>query len=189
MAEYVENGYSESGYVEGDEVSSSTPVDCNVDLTAVMSNIALLKSQNADILSKLETLLNGVATNKSLSLEINNKVVSLASNVANINIPDVDLSNIVTKDFFMAKIPFANDKHLDVYPNGTVVKVRYLPAIYTVYSSHFVPVPNEYHKFSLIYTVHKNINGQDYYSDYHSSDVININQEEWVYSPTPEIVG
>lgn len=189
MAEYVENGYSESGYVEGDETSSSTPVYCNVDLTAVMSDIALLKSQNLDILSKLEAILNGVTTNKSLSLEINNKVVLLASDVANIDIPVVDLSNVVTKDFFMAKIPFANDKHLDVYPNGTIVKIRYLPAIYTVYSSHFVPVPNDYHKFNLIYTVHKEINGVDYYSDYHSSDVIDINPDEWVYNPPVLIDG
>lgn len=171
MSDYVENGYVENGYVEGE--SSSSSVD--VDLTSVISDIALLKSQNETILSKLEMLLGDCSLSKNVSLEINNKVALLRSDFV-----DIDTSNLVTKDFFMAKIPFANDKHLDVYPNGTIVKIRYLPAIYTVYSSHFVPVPNNYHTFNLIYTVHKNIDGVDYYSDYHSSDVLDINPELYV---------
>src|SRR3989339_338835 len=157
MAEYVENGYMESGYAEGDTSLPSEPANCEVDLTAIIADINLLKTQNQTILSKLDTLLNGVTSNKNLSLEIINKVVTLSSDVANIGVSGVDLSNLVTKDFFIANIPHANNKHLDVYPNGTTVKIRYLPAIYTVFSSRFVPTPLNYHSFNLIYTVHKNI--------------------------------
>jgi len=181
MSDYVENGYVESGYAEGDTSLPSDPANCEVDLTAIIADINLLKTQNETILSKLDTLLNGVTSNKNLSLEIINKVVTLSSDVANIpsstDVSGVDLSNLVTKDFFMANIPHANNKHLDVYPNGTTVKIRYLPAIYTVFSSRFVPTPLNYHSFNLIYTVHKNIGGVDYYSDYHSSDVLDVNPE------------
>lgn len=187
MSEYVENGYVESGYAEGDTSLPSEPTDCNIDLTAVMSDMALIKEQ-------LAALTTHVTSTKTLSLAMNDKLIALQSSINALEDvtsggTQIDTTELVTKDFFMAKIPFANDKHLDVYPNGTIVKIRYLPAIYTVFSSRFVPVPDNYHTFNLIYTVHKNINGVDYYSDYHSSDVIDINPDEWVYNPPALIDG
>ena len=117
MSEYVENGYVESGYAEGDTSLPSDPANCEVDLTAIIADINLLKTQHQAILSKLDTLLNGVTSNKNLSLEIINKVVTLSSDVANIpsntDVSGIDLSNLVTKDFFMANMPHANNKHLD----------------------------------------------------------------------------
>lgn len=171
---YVENGYIEDGYVEGD--SASIAPQC--DLSQITNDISLLK----DAISSMSLILNSLngkaSSNGALSLEINNKILAL-QDICNSS-ASLDTSELVTKDFFLSNMPHANDKSLDVFPNGSSVIVRYLPAVYTVHSSCFVPIPNNYHTFQLIYTLHKVIDGQDFYSNYSSIDVLLVNPDEWI---------
>ncbi len=178
---YVENGYVEDDYVEGE--NNFSVVQC--DLSQIKNDINFLKNAVSDMASALNSLNNKASSNGALSLEINNKILALQDICSSSS--SFDASELVTKDFFMSNMPHANHKSLDVFPNGSSVFVRYLPSMYTVHASCFVPIPNNYHTFQLIYTLHKVIDGKDYYSNYSSIDVILVDEEEWVLKVVPEI--
>ena len=75
---YNDDGYSD-GYSEGDNRSSEVT---NCDLGQVNAELALIKQQNIDLNTKLDTLLSAINSNKILSLAITDKVNIIKSNIA-----------------------------------------------------------------------------------------------------------
>lgn len=187
MSKYVEEDYSKD-YVEGDTPTSSTPT--NFDLTAVLNELSLIKAQNIDLKiqteaiitdnvalsTKLDILLTSINANKTISLAINEKVVTIDENIA--NIPQLDISELVTKDYIASKVPFVDDKSIAIYPNGTKVICEITNGIFEVVSSKFLP--NGDWNYTVVYTLKKEIDGVITHSDFASSYVREIEPDEWI---------
>lgn len=171
MPQYVEENYSDN-YVEGDTaLPDFVPTEC--DLSAVMNELSTVKAQNVALNTKLDTLLTAINSNKTLSLAINDKLISLDTDIA--NIPQTDISSLVTKDYIDNKVPFVDDKSLIIYPNGSEVLTSISGGLFIVESSKFLPL-SEY-DFTVVYTLSKEIDGVKKYSDFNSKYVI-LNDEE-----------
>lgn len=172
MPNYVDENYSEN-YVEGD-IPSSTITNC--DLTAVNAELALIKQQNIDLNAKLDMILAKVNLNNTLSLSIADASTRIESRVDLIPTDELDISNLVTQDFIINKIPFVDDKGIKVFPNGTKVNVIGVEDFCTVVSSHFLPT--ELHQYTVVYSVEQIINDVPVVSNMLSSTCVKFVEED-----------
>ncbi len=169
---YNDDGYSD-GYSEGDNRSSEVT---NCDLGQVNAELALIKQQNIDLNTKLDTLLSAINSNKILSLAITDKVNIIKSNIA--DIPEIDISNLVTTDYIDSKVPFVDDKSITLYPKGSLVICTIAGGSFIVESSRFLPI-NE-HDYTVVYTLSKNVKDDTLpkvYSDFNSKYVLLFDED------------
>ena len=182
MPNYVENGYS-IGYVEGDSLPSALP---SVDLTSVLAELSLIKQQNIDLNTKLDTVLDVISTNKTVMLINSSKLVTLSEDIANINtvllsnnlsvvdaissIPFPDLSSLVTKDYIDSSVPFVDDMNVKVFRAGTQVTVTDYSGFGTVVSSHLLPI--DQFDYTVVYSVEFIVDGIANVSNFLAQQVV-----------------
>ncbi len=185
MPNYVENGYSEN-YVEGD---TSTPQNetTQCDLSEVLKELKEIKTQNALmqkyiaslIDDKFSLLVNAMAVykgdiisnNEDMKDEIIASVIS-ARNVIQSDIKTTVPDNVVTTEYIDSKVPFVDDKGVDVYPKGTAIISKISSGIFVIESSSFLPDGEG--NYSVVYVVSKfseKDNPKRVFSNMHSSYV------------------
>jgi len=165
---YVEPQAYCNDYVEGDLDSLSIVLDELDDLEQNAQSVSLFL---VDLSSRLESLENAVNT-------MNNNLIG-GSFVTSVNDSLQSLlTNFMTKQDLLDKIPMVDDKSLMIYQNGTIVLNSLIDGFFTVESSRFLPVDNN--QYTVVYTVSKEIDGVKHYSDFAADYLKEANPEEWI---------
>lgn len=176
MSSYVEKGYSK-GYVEGDDPSSAgsnvASVDSvgssvvSVDSVAILAELSALKQQNKDLNTKLDAILSAISTNKTIELSNSSKLVALDTKINATIAPD--LSNLVTKSYIDAKVPFVDDMNVKVFRKGTKVTVTDYSGYGVVVSSSLLP--SDVFDYTVVYSVRFSVDGVVNVSNFLSQQV------------------
>lgn len=154
MPEYVENNYNESGYIDGDE--STTPEPSNCDLSSVLNEISLLKSQQSNTISILNSFtlkFNEILSRLSVS---HNSILELINGVTHISDISLDTNSSISSIVPQINLLSLNGNGSE-YKDGVSVTVSGRSTVYAVERS-FVSLYSDNG-----YTVHYDLISEDGY--------------------------